>query len=85
MRIYVGNLNYQATDESLRELFEEYGEVVDSKVITDRETGRSRGFGFVEMKDDEAGNKAIEALNQQVIDGRTLNVNQARPRNSRDR
>lgn len=83
MRIFVGNLNYGTTDETLRELFEQHGEVVSAQVVTDRETGRSRGFGFVEMNDDEAGRRAIEALDKQVFDGRTLTVDQARPRGGR--
>lgn len=82
MRIYIGNLSYQTNDEELRRLFEAHGEVVDAKVITDRQTGRSRGFGFVEMRDEGAGDRAIEALNQQEVGGRTLNVNRARPRNN---
>ncbi len=83
MRIFVGNLNYGTTDETLRELFEQHGEVVSAQVVTDRETGRSRGFGFVEMNDDEAGRRAIEALDKQVFDSRTLTVDQARPRGGR--
>lgn len=83
MRIFVGNLNYGTTDEALRELFEQHGDVVSAQVVTDRETGRSRGFGFVEMNDDEAGRRAIEALDKQVFDGRTLTVDQARPRGGR--
>lgn len=84
MRIFVGNLNYGTTDESLRELFEQHGEVVSAQVVTDRETGRSRGFGFVEMNDDESGRRAIEALDKQEFDGRTLTVDQARPRGGRN-
>ncbi len=84
MRIFVGNLNYGTTDETLRELFEQHGEVVSAQVVTDRETGRSRGFGFVEMNDDEAGRRAIEALDKQEFDGRTLTVDQARPRGGRN-
>jgi RNA recognition motif-containing protein len=83
VRIFVGNLNYGTTDEALRELFEQHGDVVSAQVVTDRETGRSRGFGFVEMNDDEAGRRAIEALDKQVFDGRTLTVDQARPRGGR--
>lgn len=83
MRIYVGNLNFSTTDETLRELFEQHGEVVSAQVVTDRETGRSRGFGFVEMKDEEAGSKAVEALDQQVFEGRTLTVDKAKPRGRR--
>ena len=80
MRIYVGNLSYQATEEELRELFEPYGEVAEVNVVTDRETGRSRGFAFVEMPSKEEGTAAIEALDQKDSQGRTLRVNEAQPR-----
>ncbi|MFP4145826.1 MAG: RNA recognition motif domain-containing protein [Phycisphaeraceae bacterium] len=80
MRIYVGNLNFKTTELELEEAFSEFGEVSDTAIISDRETGRSRGFGFVTMPDDEAGQKAIEAFNGQDFHGRTLNVNEARPR-----
>jgi len=80
--IYVGNLSYDTTSEKLQALFEEYGEVVSANVITDRQTGRSRGFGFVEMATEEAAGQAIAALNEQEVDGRTLTVNEARPRAS---
>ena len=83
LRIYVGNLNYRTTDQSLHELFAEYGEVSSASVITDRQTGRSRGFGFVEMPDDEQGKQAIEELNGKEFEGRTLTVNEARPRTPR--
>jgi RNA recognition motif-containing protein len=82
MRIYVGNLNYDANDETLLALFKEYGQVESAKVITDKYSGRSRGFGFVEMPDSAEAQKAIEALNGQEVDGRTLKVNEARPRGS---
>jgi RNA recognition motif-containing protein len=82
MRIYVGNLNYDANDETLLTLFKEYGQVESAKVITDKYSGRSRGFGFVEMPDSAEAQKAIEALNGQEVDGRTLKVNEARPRGS---
>lgn len=82
MRIYVGNLNYDANDETLLGLFKEYGQVESAKVITDKYSGRSRGFGFVEMPDSAEAQKAIEALNGQEVDGRTLKVNEARPRGS---
>lgn len=85
MNIYVGNLPYDTTDAQLVELFEEYGEVGSASVIIDRVTGRSRGFGFVEMSDDEAAQKAIDGLNEKEMDGRNLTVNQARPRESRPR
>lgn len=80
VRIYVGNLNFQSTDEGLSQLFSEYGNVDTATVVTDRETGRSRGFGFVEMSDDTQARTAIEALNGQMWDGRNLTVNEARPR-----
>ena len=69
MNIYISNLSYDVNDSDLRELFEEYGEVSSAKVIMDRETGRSRGFGFVEMSDDTQGQKAIDELNQAEYDG----------------
>ncbi|MBN1933879.1 MAG: RNA-binding protein [Anaerolineae bacterium] len=81
--IYVGNLSYDTTSASLQNLFEEYGQVVSVSVITDRETGRPRGFAFVEMADDAAANAAVEGLNGQEVDGRALKVNEAKPRESR--
>lgn len=80
MNIYVGNLNYQVTSEELKEVFTEYGEVASINVIIDRETGRSKGFGFVEMPDDSEAEKAIEELNGSSFMGRNLRVNQAKPR-----
>ena len=80
MNIYVGNLTYSVTDGDLQEAFEAHGSVDRAKVILDRETGRSRGFGFIEMPNDEEGNTAIEAMNGKELDGRALNVNEARPR-----
>ncbi len=80
MRIYVGNLSYQATEDELRELFEQYGEVAEVNVVTGRETGRSRGFAFVEMPSKEEATAAIEALDQKDSGGRTLRVNEAQPR-----
>lgn len=80
MNIYVGNLTYSVTDGDLQEAFEAHGEVDRAKVILDRETGRSRGFGFVEMTNDNEGTAAIEAMNGKELDGRALNVNEARPR-----
>ena len=74
---------YDVNDSDLRELFEEYGEVSSAKVIMDRETGRSRGFGFVEMSDDTQGQKAIDELNQAEYDGKVINVNVAKPRTDR--
>ena len=80
MNIYISNLSYAVNDGDLKDLFGEYGEISSAKVITDRETGRSRGFGFVEMADDAAATKAIEELNGAELDGRTLVVKEARPR-----
>ncbi|HOX45983.1 MAG TPA: RNA-binding protein [Myxococcota bacterium] len=80
MNIFVGNLSFKTTDDQLRALFEAHGEVSSARVITDRETGRSRGFGFVEMNNEEEARRAIEAVNGKDLDGRTLNVNEARPR-----
>ncbi|SHF14566.1 RNA recognition motif domain-containing protein [Dysgonomonas macrotermitis] len=80
MNIYVSNLNFSTTSESFQELFEAYGEVTSAKIITDRETGRSRGFGFVEMSDDAEGQKAISELNETDFEGKTINVTVARPR-----
>lgn len=85
MNIYVGNLPWSSTEDDLRSAFEAFGEVSSAKIITDRETGRSRGFGFVEMPDDAAAKSAIDALNDQDFDGRSLRVNEARPRDDRPR
>src|SRR5688500_15679864 len=79
MKIYVGGLPYAATDEQLNQIFSQYGEVASAKIIMDRDTGRSKGFGFVEMNDDEAARKAIADLQEAELDGRTLTVNEARP------
>ena len=78
--IYVGNLSYEITDENLQELFEEFGEVVSSKVISDRYTGRSKGFGFVEMSNDSDADSAIQQLNGTEVKGRNIKVNVAKPR-----
>ena len=83
MNIYVSNLSFNVQDEDLREFFAEYGEVTSAKVITDKFTNRSRGFGFVEMSDDEAARKAIAELNGGVVEGRTINVTEAKPREER--
>lgn len=83
MNIYVGNLSYQMTEEELQEAFAQFGEVTSAKIITDRETGRSKGFGFVEMTDSDGGQKAIEELDGKVVSGRNLRVNEARPREAR--
>ena len=82
MNIYIGNLSYDATEESIRELFEPYGSVVKVSLITDRDTGRSKGFGFVEMGSKNEGENAINELNGKDLLGRALNVNEARPRES---
>jgi cold-inducible RNA-binding protein len=83
MRIYVGNLPFSTDDDELRSLFESHGAVDSAKVITDRESGRSRGFGFVEMLNDEEAKKAIESMADFEHGGRTLTVNEARPRSER--
>jgi cold-inducible RNA-binding protein len=81
--IFVGNLDFNTSEEELRHLFEAYGQVDRVSIMTDRETGRSRGFGFVEMANAEDGEKAIAALNGSQVGGRTLNVNEARPKAER--
>jgi RNA recognition motif-containing protein len=81
--IYVGNLPWETTADDLLALFQEHGRVARAQVITDRETGRSRGFGFVEMEDDEEAQRAVDALNGQSFKGRPLTVNEARPREDR--
>ena len=78
--IFVGNLNFNTSEDELRNLFATYGQVDRVSIMTDRDTGRSRGFGFVEMANAEDGEKAIAALNGMQIGGRTLNVNEARPK-----
>lgn len=83
MNIYISNLSYGVNDADLKELFAEYGEISSAKVITDRETGRSRGFGFVEMPDDVQGQKAIDELNQAEYDGKVIRVTVAKPRTER--
>ena len=82
-KLYVGNLNYQVTNALLEGLFAEYGTVRSAQVVTDRDTGSSKGFGFVEMGDDQAALAAIEALHDREVDGRRLTVNEARPREER--
>jgi len=84
-KIYVGNLPFSATEIEMREKFEEFGTVLSVHLITDRETGRPRGFGFVEMESDEAADNAIRAFDQTDMGGRKLNVNEARPRETRFR
>ena len=83
MNIYVGNLAYSVTEDELRSAFEQFGEVSRVNVIMDRETGRSKGFGFVEMPDNAEADAAIKALNDTAIGGRNIKVNQARPREER--
>jgi RNA recognition motif-containing protein len=80
MNIYVGNLSYNTTDQELQDLFSPYGSVVSARVISDRFTGRSRGFGFVEMSDDDTARKAIAELDGQDFQGRSLRVNESQPR-----
>jgi RNA recognition motif-containing protein len=81
--IFVGNLSFNTSEEELRKLFEPYGTVDRVSILTDRETGRSRGFGFVEMTNAEEGDKAIDGLNGSQFGGRTINVNEARPKAER--
>lgn len=83
MNIYVSNLNFSTTSDSLQELFAAYGKTDSAKIITDRETGRSRGFGFVEMPNDAEGQKAIEELNNTDFESKKITVNVARPREER--
>jgi cold-inducible RNA-binding protein len=81
--IFVGNLSFDATESDVRSMFEEYGKVDRVNIVTDRDTGRARGFGFVEMSNDGEGDRAIAALSGRNMDGRTLNVNEARPKENR--
>lgn len=83
MNIFVSNLSFQVQDQDLLEIFAEYGEVSSAKVITDKFSGRSRGFGFVEMASDEEAKKAITELDQAEVDGRTISVAEAKPREQR--
>lgn len=80
MNIFIAGLSYSITDADLNDLFGEYGEIASAKVIMDRETGRSKGYGFVEMNDEASGQKAIDELNGAEYDGRTISVSVARPR-----
>jgi RNA recognition motif-containing protein len=82
-RLYVGNLSYDVTNSSLEEMFSQFGRVNSAEVVQDRDTGRSKGFGFVEMSDDNAANEAINGLNEKEHGGRPLTVNEARPREAR--
>lgn len=83
MNIYISNLNFATKNDSLQDLFAQFGEVSSANIIMDRETGRSRGFGFVEMSDDAEGQKAIDALNGTDFEGKTITVNVARPKTER--
>ena len=85
MQIYVGNMNYRTTEETLEGLFSQYGEVQSVKIITDRETGRAKGFAFITMDDDAAAKTAVEELNEKEFEGRTLRINEAKPREERPR
>jgi RNA recognition motif-containing protein len=80
MNIFVSNLSFKVEEESLKQLFQNYGEVTSCKIVTDKFTGRSRGFGFVEMKSDEDGQKAIDGLNETEHEGRNISVSVAKPR-----
>ena len=82
-KLYVGNLSYGATESTIRSLFENHGAVESVNLITDRDTGRSKGFGFVEMTNDAEAQSAIAALNGKEVDGRALTVNEARPKEER--
>jgi RNA recognition motif-containing protein len=83
MKIYVGNLSYEATDDKLNAMFAAFGTVDSAVVITDRDTGRSKGFGFVEMSDQNAAQTAMNGLNGTELDGRAITVNEARPKEPR--
>lgn len=83
-KLYVGNLSFSASEEGLANLFSQFGEVTSARIISDRETGRSKGFGFVEMGSEESAQQAIAALNGQTVDGRPLTVNEARPQERRE-
>lgn len=83
MKLYVGNLTYGVTNAALESMFAEFGEVRSAQVVMDRDTGRSKGFGFVELSNDQACKAAIAALNGKEVDGRALTVNEARPREER--
>ena len=84
MNIYVGNLDFKVNENDLKNIFEEYGSVEQVKIIKDKYSGRSKGFGFVTFVNDEDGDKAIEALNDHELNGRKLAVNEARPKEPRD-
>ncbi len=82
-KLYVGNLSYSATEDGLASLFAQFGDVVSARIITDRDTGRSKGFAFVEMATEEGAQESIKALNGQTVDQRPLTVNEARPQEPR--
>jgi len=84
MNLYIGNLDYTIKEDQLKSLFEEFGEVTTVKIITDKFTGRSKGFGFVEMSDNNAGSAAISALNGKSINNRDMTVSEARPKTEND-
>ena len=83
MNLYVGNLPYDHSEDDLRAAFAAYGEVASANIITDRETGRSKGFGFVEMPDNSSADAAIKGLNGSALNGRAIKVNESKPRNDR--
>jgi RNA recognition motif-containing protein len=83
-KLYVGNLPFSATDDSLRDMFGQVGQVESARIITDRDTGRSKGFGFVEMSTEQEASEAIKKFNGKELDGRSLTVNEARPMPARD-
>ena len=85
MKVYVGNLPWSAEDQDLNDAFGEFGEVTSAKIITDRDTGRSRGFGFVSMSNDDEARQAIESLNDSEFQGRNMNCREATPRQERPR
>ncbi len=85
INIYVGNMSYDLTEDQIQELFGQYGTVSNVRIITDRDTKRPKGFGFVEMEEQEEGMKAIDAINGKEVNGRELKVNEARPKESRPR
>ncbi|OGD75045.1 MAG: RNA-binding protein [Candidatus Coatesbacteria bacterium RBG_13_66_14] len=84
MKLFVGSLSWDTTDQTLRDAFKRFGEVVEAKVITERDSGRSRGFGFVTFADDEAGRNAISEMNGTELDGRTIRVDEASERKPRE-
>jgi len=83
MNIYIGNLAYTVTESDLREAFSEFGEVASASIINDKFSGRSKGFGFVDMPNDSEAREAIEAMNEKDLNGRTIKVNEAKPREER--